>query len=89
MTRPSRTECEAILGGISAYLDGELPTTECAAIERHCEACPECAAVVAGLRQTIGLCRDAASLPLPDQVRARAQASIRRVLDGKDGSEPK
>ena len=72
--------CRKILSGISAYLDGELDTTACDEIERHCATCPDCATLIAGLRQTVGLCRGAAAAPLPDPVKARAQESIRRLL---------
>ena len=74
-------DCAAILRNISAYLDGELDATACAAIDAHCAACPRCAPVVDGLRRTVGLCRDAASTPLPEDVRARARESVRRLLE--------
>ena len=86
MTEPSRPDCATILANISAYLDGELEATECAAIEEHCSGCPRCAPVVEGLRRTIGLCRDAVAVSLPDAVRQRARASVRRLLDGDTGS---
>ncbi len=76
-------ECAAILSNISAFLDGELDGTACDRIEAHCAQCPRCAPVVAGLRRTIGLCRDAAATPLPDDVRARAQEAVRRLLGGR------
>lgn len=82
MTPSSNTDCQPILSGISAYLDGELDMTACDHIERHCRSCPRCATLVKGLRETIGLCRQAASIPLPDAVRQRAHARIRRLLDG-------
>jgi anti-sigma factor RsiW len=72
--------CAAILANISAFLDGELDATECAAIEAHCAHCERCAPVVAGLRDTIGLCRNVAAAPLPEPVRARAQEAVRRLL---------
>jgi anti-sigma factor RsiW len=75
-----KAECGAMLAGISAYLDGDLDATACQAIERHCRDCARCAAVVEGLRETIGLCREAGSAPLPDAVRARAKASVERLL---------
>ncbi|MEQ1870228.1 MAG: zf-HC2 domain-containing protein [Vicinamibacterales bacterium] len=81
MTESSRPECVALLAGISAYLDGELPATECALIEAHCQVCAQCAVLVEGLRETVGLCRGVADLPLPDPVRARARASVRKLLD--------
>jgi anti-sigma factor RsiW len=75
--------CADILAHISSYLDGELAATECAAIERHCRDCESCGSVVAGLRHTVGLCREAGSAPLPDVVRQRAQESVRKLLAEK------
>ena len=40
-----------------------------------------CAGLVNGLRKTVGLCRQAATAPLPDAVRQRARDSVRRLLD--------
>jgi anti-sigma factor RsiW len=68
--------CKEILTNISGYLAGELDTTACDAIERHCVGCRSCAALVAGLRDTIGLCRQAATTPLPEDVRQRARESV-------------
>ncbi len=81
MKQVSRPECTAMLAGISAYLDGELAATECAAIDAHCAGCAECASVVEGLRATVGLCRGIAETPLPASVRERARESVRRLLD--------
>jgi anti-sigma factor RsiW len=81
MTESSTPECRSILEGISAYLDGELDATACEVIEQHCQQCPRCAALVKGLRDTVGLCRQVGSAPLPDSVRQRARASVRRLLD--------
>ena len=73
-------ECGAMLAGISAYLDGELDAAACQAIERHCRDCARCAGLVEGLRETIGLCREAGTAPLPEAVQQRAKASIERLL---------
>ena len=80
MSAPANT-CHEVLMNISGYLDGELDTTACDAIERHCLECASCAALVNGLRETVGLCRQAATVPLPDAVRQRARESVRRLLD--------
>lgn len=80
MTDTVNPACAAVLGGISAYLDGELDTTECDAIEQHCQGCASCAAVVAGLRDTIGLCRGVVVNELPGDVKRRAQDSITQLL---------
>ncbi len=80
MTETRGPDCAAVLGGISAYLDGELETTECEVIERHCASCASCAAVVASLQETIGLCRGAALSELPSGVRQKAQDSVAQLL---------
>lgn len=82
MTEPLTRECQHILAGISSYLDGDLEATACQAIERHCQTCARCAALVAGLRETVGLCRQAGTAPLPESVRQRARESVRRLLAG-------
>jgi anti-sigma factor RsiW len=82
VTDAAGADCAAILANISAFLDGDLDATACTAIEAHCASCPRCAPVVEGLRQTIGLCREAAATPLPESVRARARTAVRRLLDG-------
>ncbi len=80
--------CREVLSNISGYLDGELDATACDAIERHCRGCSSCAALVQGLRETVGLCRQAATAPLPDAVRRRALESVRRLL-GREENESK
>ena len=80
MSDPGIGECGAILAGISAYLDGDADAAACQAIQRHCRDCAKCATVVEGLRESIGLCREAGSAPLPDAVRRRAKAGIERLL---------
>lgn len=77
---PKTDECRALLEQIAAYLDGELEATECLRIEAHCQQCADCATVVGGLRETVGLCREAGSVPLPSPVREKALQSVRRLL---------
>jgi anti-sigma factor RsiW len=69
-----------VLGQIQAYVDGELDAVECDAIDRHCLGCEACSAVVRGLRQTIGLCRELGRAPLPEPVRDRACEQMKRLL---------
>ena len=73
--------CKAILSNISGYLDGELDATACHEIEQHCQECPICLDLVTGLRETVGLCRQAGSVPLPEPVRQRARDNVRELLD--------
>jgi anti-sigma factor RsiW len=80
MTSQLSADCRRVLTSVSAYLDGDLDTTGCEWIKRHSLECQRCAEVIAGLRETVGLCREAATVPIPDAVRQRARASVRRLL---------
>jgi anti-sigma factor RsiW len=80
MTEPPARPCADVLRQVSAYLDQELDADVCHKIEAHCTECRDCAHVVAGLKETIGLCRATGQRPLPANVRAKAQASIQALL---------
>jgi anti-sigma factor RsiW len=81
MSSPLRPECRKTLSSVSVYLDGELDPTACETIERHCRACADCAAIVAGLQETVGLCRQIGARSLPLAVLERARTSLRRLLE--------
>jgi anti-sigma factor RsiW len=83
MTPDATGPCRDMLGRISRYLDGELDQVECRDIEEHCRGCAPCAALVDGLRETIGLCQEAGRAPLPEAVRRRAQDAVSRLLRGR------
>ena len=78
-------ECRQLLALVSAYLDGDLEVGACESIETHCRECADCAEIVAGLRDTAG--RQAGSVPVPEAVRRRALARVRRLLDGPQNGE--
>lgn len=80
MTTTPPPACRTTLENISGYLDGELDAITCDAIERHSLDCPGCAALLDGLRKTIGLCRQA-RVELPEPVRRKARAAVRQLLD--------
>jgi anti-sigma factor RsiW len=80
MTEDTKDTCRGILEHVAAYLDGELDATACLQIEAHCVGCDACALVVNGLRETVGLCRQAARAPLPEGVRALALGRVQRIL---------
>ena len=86
MTSGLGAECRRLLASVSAYLDGDLDATACESIEAHCRECGKCANVIAGLRETIGLCRQAGARPVPEPVRQRARDRVRRLLDDLDGA---
>jgi len=84
MSHPSDPKCVRLLERVSEYLDHALDEGTCRAIEVQARECPGCAAVIDGLRRTVGLCRDTGDRPVPAEVKARAQASIRRLLEAKE-----
>jgi anti-sigma factor RsiW len=77
---PEPISCLSVRAQIEHYVDGELEAVECDAIERHCETCAACATLVRRVRETIGLCREVGRAPLPESVRAIAQARVKRLL---------
>jgi anti-sigma factor RsiW len=83
MTTAMTDECRRILTVVSSYLDGDLDAAACAEVEAHCRHCAACAEAIAGLRETVGLCRQAGSMPVPDAVLERARARVRRLLDAQ------
>ena len=74
------TPCARILERVSAYLDQELDRETCRTIEEHCSSCEDCRRLVDSLRETIGLCRATGERPLPPPLKAKARASIERLL---------
>ena len=73
--------CRRVLADVEAYLDGDLDGSACRGLEEHAAGCASCAGDVQRLRRTIGMCRDAGRAPLPDAVRERARAAVRRLLE--------
>ena len=80
MTGLTPVTCDSLLAQISAYLDGDLDGSTCAAIEHHAASCSACGRVIEDFRRTTGLCRTAATAPLPADVRARARARVQELL---------
>jgi anti-sigma factor (TIGR02949 family) len=72
MSAHSHENCQALLGTLSEYIDGELPADLCKEIEKHLEGCENCRIVVNTTRRTIDLVQaPQQSEALPDDVRER------------------
>lgn len=72
MTDHHHQNCQALLGSLSEYIDGELPQNLCAEIEKHLEGCDNCRIVLNTTRRTIDLVQGPASEEgVPDDVRNR------------------
>jgi anti-sigma factor RsiW len=73
--------CRALLLELSRYLDGELTPARCKEIEQHVGSCTGCTAMAARLRETMDACRAAREQHLPADVRERARARIKALLE--------
>lgn len=79
--KKTMTACRVLLERLSAYLDGDLPASECRSIAAHARTCARCSDVLADFRSATGLCRRAGARPLPPAVRQRAKDRVRRLLE--------
>lgn len=57
MVNSNHTNCEALLGSLSDYIDGELSAELCRVIEEHIAECENCRIVLDTTRKTIDLVR--------------------------------
>lgn len=71
MTDHAHQNCQALLGSLSEYIDGELPPELCKEIEKHLEGCDNCRIVLNTTRRTIDLVQIPAEENVPDDVRER------------------
>ena len=55
MTDHLHENCQALLGSMSEYIDGELPADLCREIEKHLEVCENCRVVLNTTKRTIDL----------------------------------
>lgn len=55
MTEHLHKNCQALLGSLSEYIDGELPQNLCEEIEKHLEGCDNCRVVLNTTKRTIDL----------------------------------
>jgi anti-sigma factor (TIGR02949 family) len=72
MTDHTRLNCEALLGSLSEYIDGELSPELCREIEKHLAGCENCRVVLNTTKRTIDLVQSPTeAIPVPDDVRER------------------
>jgi anti-sigma factor (TIGR02949 family) len=63
--------CQALLGTLSEYIDGELPAELCREIEKHLEGCDNCRVVLNTTKRTIDLVRIPVDEDVPADIRER------------------
>lgn len=72
MSDHSHKNCQALLGSLSEYIDGELPAELCQEIEKHLDGCDNCRVVLNTTRRTIDLVQvPVDEETVPDDVRER------------------
>ena len=79
MIKNDRPKCQALLGYLSDYVDGDLSQDLCDEIENHLAGCQDCTIVVDTLRKTISLYHSAAAeaVELPRNIRERLYHTLR------------
>jgi hypothetical protein len=60
-----KTEHQWVEESLSAYMDGELPPTDRARVEKHLQECESCTEHLQELRQTVRLVRELPLIPAP------------------------
>lgn len=76
MTDP---RCTKIFSLLSAYLDGELPASNCRQLRRHLRGCKPCLAYLESLKATIQACREYQVSPIP-RPSSRVRAALLKAI---------
>jgi hypothetical protein len=71
-------KCQDLLKALNAYVDGEIPSALCRALQEHLADCTPCRIVVDNLRQTITLYRAGEETPLPPGLHEQLRAAMRQ-----------
>lgn len=72
MTDHAHTNCEELLGSLSAYIDGDLGPELCLELEKHLAGCDNCRVVLNTTKRTIDLVHaPIEKLDVPEDVRER------------------
>lgn len=72
--------CQNIIRELTDYLDGEMSPAMKAELEKHLTDCDDCRMVVDSTRKTIEIFCHCQPAPLPEDVRSRLHAALRRHL---------
>lgn len=71
--------CLEIFARLSEYLDGELATEDCAAVEAHIADCPPCVAFLQELRSSVEASRSFKTPVAPHPVDAEIRERLQRA----------
>lgn len=73
---PKPLHCTVVLPAASAYLDGELPDDEAAAVVSHLAACDACYGVFKDLERTTEILSETQPVPAPEGLQDRVLAAV-------------
>jgi anti-sigma factor RsiW len=76
--------CKGVIRELSNYIDGDLDPALKHELERHLEHCEDCSMIVHQTKKTVELFCGSEPVVLPDDLRARLHASLRRQANRKD-----
>ena len=71
------SDCQELLGRLSAYIEGEATPQLCVEIERHLASCSDCQIVVDTLSRTISLYHTLPDPEMPEDVQKRLHHFLR------------
>jgi anti-sigma factor RsiW len=75
--------CQTTIASLSAYIDGELPPAQAAAVAEHLATCCPCSTEYETMLETVGSLRAGLErLTAPDVLRARIRAAIASTPSG-------
>ncbi len=69
-------DCPRIVGLLSDYLDGRLPSDVRADLDEHLAGCAECTAFVSTFRSTVSLLHSLEERDLPEPLRLKLKAFL-------------
>lgn len=73
-------KCRELFAKLSEYIDDELDPANCDTIEAHLQKCEPCQACLATLKQTVALCRELKSYPVPEEASRQLRTKIQQML---------
>jgi RNA polymerase sigma-70 factor (ECF subfamily) len=76
-----RAACPEVVMMLSRHLEGDLAAEDCAAMEKHLEACPDCASACATAKRALAACRATASGPVPEAVKLRVRRALSALTE--------
>lgn len=79
--------CHDYIEDLNGYIDGEIEPELCAEIEQHLGQCENCRLMVDTMRQTVQLCRDGKTVPLPPSLEAKLNALLKKRWQEKFGNK--